>query len=883
MEIELLKRFSKVFNQAYTRFLDLQKAEAQARESQIQLAMERVRARSLAMHHTSELQDVVNILAQQLHNMGMDINGGVFITINDEVGENFPLWASSGAADYIQKAVVPFFDKPIYTHLRDAIKKRNNFFEETYSKKEKDEMFKHLFRYAPWNSQPEKRKKELLSREGGLTRLAAIFRHTCIAFTNHNGKMFLEEEKEILKRFGNVFEQTYIRFLDLQKAEAQAREAQIEAALERVRAKAMAMHKSDDIAITASAAFEELKKLGINSIRCGVGLFFKDSKDAQVYAATQTGEDKIKTLIKNRRMDEHPALVKQFESWEKQEDHEQVLTGEELKSYYNKSFFQASGVKASSNYHNQSEYGYYFAFRDGLFYSWSVQPYTNNEKDILNRFRSIIALTFRRFLDLQKAEAQAREAQIEAALERVRSKTMAMHNSQDVAETVGSLFDELIKLGFEKTSRCGIGIMHENEKMETWTARSGTNGNIDLIVGRLDMSQHSLLQGAYNGWKNKKDLFSYELRGNDLVNYYTILNNNPDYPIKYDISGLPSKIFHNDFYFPEGVLYAFSFEQLSDEAVKIFKRFAAVFGQTYRRYLDLLKAEAQTRESQIQLALERVRARTMAMHNSNELGEVAVLLFEQVRNLGIENYASGFNIWDKEQKNVVSWMSNPTNTINPPFEMPIHSFAQHEKIYKAWKKHEVFLEDDITGKSLVKHYQFLRSFPLLDAAFKKSEAAGIKTPNRQVHNIAFFSKGYLLFITLEPCPQLRDIFIRFAQVFEQTYTRFLDLQKAEAQAREAQIEAALERVRSRSMAMHKSDELKEVIRLVLEQFVQLKINAQHAGFYIDYKNQDDMHIWLADPNLEPFFAIIPYFDAPTWNSFLDAKAKGIPLHTDLLN
>src|SRR6185312_5760243 len=124
---------------------------------------------------------------------------------------------------------------------------------------------------------------------------------------------------------------------------------------------------------------------------------------------------------------------------------------------------------------------------------------------------------------------------------------------------------------------------------------------------------------------------------------------------------------------------------------------------------------------------------------------------------------------------------------------------------------------------------------------------------------------------------------RFGTVFEQAYTRFLDLQKAEAQTREAQIETALERVRSRSMAMQKSEELKDVIRLVLEQFVLLKINAQHAGFYIDYKAQDDMHIWLADPNLEPFFAVLPYFDTPTWNSFREAKAKGTTFHTDLLD
>jgi hypothetical protein len=39
----------------------------------------------------------------------------------------------------------------------------------------------------------------------------------------------------------------------------------------------------------------------------------------------------------------------------------------------------------------------------------------------------------------------------------------------------------------------------------------------------------------------------------------------------------------------------------------------------YQRFIDLKKAEAQAREAEIQLALERIRARTMAMHQSEEL------------------------------------------------------------------------------------------------------------------------------------------------------------------------------------------------------------------------------------------------------------------------
>src|SRR5690606_23895462 len=111
-QTDIMLRFTKVFQQAYTRFLDLQKAEAQAREAEIQLALERVRARSLAMHHTSELQEVVNIAAQQLHGIGIDINGGVFIAINTEIDKELSIWASGGMADYIQKVIVPELNKP---------------------------------------------------------------------------------------------------------------------------------------------------------------------------------------------------------------------------------------------------------------------------------------------------------------------------------------------------------------------------------------------------------------------------------------------------------------------------------------------------------------------------------------------------------------------------------------------------------------------------------------------------------------------------------------------------------------------------------------------------------------------------------------------------
>src|SRR5437763_17091488 len=93
--------------------------------------------------------------------------------------------------------------------------------------------------------------------------------------------------------------------------------------------------------------------------------------------------------------------------------------------------------------------------------------------------------------------------------------------------------------------------------------------------------------------------------------------------------------------------------------------------------------------------------------------------------------------------------------------------------------------------------------------FKAILDSGFQFPANQYQLHVFGSKVSLLFITYEPVPEAHDIFKRFGKVFEQTYTRFLDLQKTEAQSRESQIKLALERVAARNMSMQHSDELRE--------------------------------------------------------------------------
>ena len=74
-------------------------------------------------------------------------------------------------------------------------------------------------------------------------------------------------------------------------------------------------------------------------------------------------------------------------------------------------------------------------------------------------------------------------------------------------------------------------------------------------------------------------------------------------------------------------------------------------------FLICKKPEAQAREAQIELALERVRARTMAMQRSDELAEVATVLFQQVKALVYRNGYADLAFGEIDDKGIylVSW------------------------------------------------------------------------------------------------------------------------------------------------------------------------------------------------------------------------------------
>ncbi len=296
-----------------------------------------------------------------------------------------------------------------------------------------------------------------------------------------------------------------------------------------------------------------------------------------------------------------------------------------------------------------------------------------------------------------------------------------------------------------------------------------------------------------------------------------------------------------------------TYTPMSDNEINLFKRFKNVFELAYRRYLDIEKAEAQAREAQIELALERVRARTMAMQKSDELLDAAVTLFQQVKLLGAPAWSCGYSIWDDNRKFAKAWMGSEYG-IQASIKVPVNQqvFA---RIYEAAQRGEILYVEELNGKVLEAHYKFMHS--LLGGAerFKGLAASGLQLPAIQILHNAFFSHGYLLFITIEPVPELWEVFKRFAKVFEQTYTRFLDLQKAEAQAREAIKASSLDRVRGEIASMRNADDLQRITPLVWRELTALGVPFFRCGVMIINEEEEKVRFYLSTPDGHPLAAL----------------------------
>ena len=231
---------------------------------------------------------------------------------------------------------------------------------------------------------------------------------------------------------------------------------------------------------------------------------------------------------------------------------------------------------------------------------------------------------------------------------------MAMRGSSELSETSAVLFQQLKELQIHAI-RVSVGIFDDaNGAIELWTTFSDQQEEIK-ILDYVNLHIHPVFENIIPARQNNMPFATTVLRGDEVKQYYQTMST---YLVISNEQQYNEQEFFYSFFFPYGALNVVAHQTLIEEECNIMIRFARVFGLIYTRFLDLQKAELQTRESKIETALERVRTRTMAMRRSEELSETAHVLFQQFNELGetpnrffigIVNELEGFiEIWATE-------------------------------------------------------------------------------------------------------------------------------------------------------------------------------------------------------------------------------------------
>ncbi len=691
-----------------------------------------------------------------------------------------------------------------------------------------------------------------------------------------------DDQLAVLKRFRNVFDLAYQRYVDITYAEGQAKEARIETALERVRAVAMAMRKSEEVLNVCEVMYRELLSLGFNNIR-NAQIALRDQDKRSYLICAYSDHDTV--LLQEAPFDSSPIVKDLYDELEKSKDafYQREFSGQQFEEW-RKWRESLTPLKDERERSATSLCFYLYSIGKGHLGISTYDPITKQQVEVIKRFKTVFELSYRRYMDVALAEAQTKEARIEAALEKVRSRSLAVHQSDEFKNVITIVFEKLEELGIA-IEAASINIFIEGSKdIDVYACGRSENG-LDIRTVRLPYFDHpianDLLKAHMNGEffvgtykkEEKNSYYEYLFEHSDMKHIPAEIKQRILQTDRYSLSIAPAKnsvIIVNNF---DGTL-------LSQGEIDIVKRFSRVFEQAYTRFLDLQKAEAQSREAKIEAALEKVRSRSLAMQKSEELKDVIQVVYDQMVHLGILVEHAGFIIDYKERDDMHIWLAD-TRNIPSEVAIPYFDSPHWNSFIKAKTSGQNFFANQLSFEEKNKFYKDL--FKLFDVPadareyYLKSKGLAISTV--LLDDVALYIEN---FSAIPYSEEENAVLMRFGKVFQQTYTRFLDLKRAEAQAKEARIEAALEKVRSRSLAMHKSEELLEVINVVSEQLRSLGLHFDNVSFALNSADYD-MEFWMSiKARSTPIKIHAPFLDNPITRNVKEAKAKGLDVFSDAL-
>src|SRR6056297_1849363 len=283
------------------------------------------------------------------------------------------------------------------------------------------------------------------------------------------------------------------------------------------------------------------------------------------------------------------------------------------------------------------------------------------------------------------------------------------------------------------------------------------------------------------------------------------------------------------------------------------------------------------KELEIEASIERVRAVAMSMNKPEDMLRVCRVISDQLQQFGVEHIRNVQTVIINEEKGTYHNYQyfTPYKTESVELTECDKNPVVYEMVTRMLESADAFFTTNLTGDELAT----FRSYRKQENQFPDPLLDETESIDGHFFSIGPGGLGITLYRPLNK--EGLKIFKRFHNVFSLAYRRFRDIEKAEAQAREAKIEAALEKVRSRSLAMHKSNELNEVVKVLFEKMTELQVPSTAVGIQTFTEDSKDMQCFVCGDvgtGIVISQYMLPYFDHPILEDYHEAHEKDLDFY-----
>ena len=398
------------------------------RELNIEAALEKIRNRTIAMQHSDEWNEVVQVLFEQMGHLGFDARFYRLI-YHDKKAAYSDYWILNRSSNE-QLIHESFTEDVTFRQLFADSKQENLKYTTTELSPENSENYSRSVYNLLNNENGTSTGETVLTESEPLTASTALTSHGAIETIDKTS--LKASDKSLLIRLSNVINQSYIRYFDLKKSEVQMREAVKRATLDRVRGEVASMRYREDLEKITPLVWRELTTLNVPFIRCGMFIMDEDNGTILCFLSTPNG----KALgIFNMKIEDTEMTKRIYKAWKGSEVYKEHWNEDDFQAWTD-SLIELGHIKSPENYQDSSKPPesldlHFVPFKQGMLYVGNNQPLSDENIDLIYALADVFSVAYARyedFIQLEKAKAK-----VENTLSELKSTQTQLIHSEKMA------------------------------------------------------------------------------------------------------------------------------------------------------------------------------------------------------------------------------------------------------------------------------------------------------------------------------------------------------------------------------------------------------------------------------------------------------------------